>query len=88
VADALEAGRLAGYAADVFEFEDWARKDRPRVIDPRLLARPDTLFTPHLGSAVVGVRRAIEARAACNVLDVISGVAPRDAVNTLAAVRS
>ena len=28
VADALECGRLAGYAADVFEMEDWARTGR------------------------------------------------------------
>lgn len=84
VAAALEAGRLGGFAADAFEFEDWARADRPRAIDPRLLARPDTLFTPHLGSAVVGVRRAIEDRAARNVLDVIAGRPPRDAINTVA----
>jgi phosphonate dehydrogenase len=83
VAAALEAGRLGGFAADVFEFEDWARADRPRAIDPRLLARPDTLFTPHLGSAVVRVRRAIEECAALNVLDVIAGRPPRDAINTV-----
>lgn len=63
VAAALEAGRLGGYAADVFEMEDWARPDRPRAIDPRLLAHPRTVFTPHLGSAVAGVRRAIELHA-------------------------
>lgn len=80
---ALEAGRLGGFSADVFEFEDWARADRPREIDPRLLARPDTLFTPHLGSAVVKVRRAIEETAARNVLDVIAGRPPRDALNTV-----
>ncbi|MEE9251386.1 MAG: NAD(P)-dependent oxidoreductase, partial [Alphaproteobacteria bacterium] len=28
VADALARGRLGGYAADVFEMEDWARPDR------------------------------------------------------------
>jgi len=33
VADALTAGRLGGYAADVFELEDWARADRSRAID-------------------------------------------------------
>ena len=30
VVDALEGGRLAGYAADVFEMEDWIRADRRR----------------------------------------------------------
>ncbi len=49
---ALERGQLGGYAADVFEMEDWARADRPRLIDPALLAHPNTLFTPHIGSAV------------------------------------
>ncbi|MGK6786734.1 NAD(P)-dependent oxidoreductase [Klebsiella pneumoniae] len=42
---ALERGQLGGYAADVFEMEDWARADRPRLIDPALLAHPNTLFT-------------------------------------------
>jgi phosphonate dehydrogenase len=64
VAAALEAGTLGGYAADVFEMEDWARPDRPHVIDPRLLAHPRTVFTPHLGSAVGRVRCAIEMHAA------------------------
>ena len=37
VADALESGHLAGYAVDVFEMEDWARRDRlsfPFFFDP------------------------------------------------------
>ena len=73
VADALEAGALGGYAADVFEMEDWALPDRPQAIDPRLLAHPRTLFTPHLGSAVERVRREIEMRAADNIADVLAG---------------
>lgn len=81
VADALERGHLGGYAADVFEMEDWALADRPREIDPRLLAHPHTLFTPHLGSAVAKVRREIALAAADNVLDVLAGQRPRDAVN-------
>jgi phosphonate dehydrogenase len=64
VAAALEAGRLGGYAADVFAMEDWALPDRPREIPPALLAHPRTLFTPHLGSAVAQVREAIESAAA------------------------
>lgn len=78
---ALNAGRLGGYAADVFELEDWARTDRPRDIAAGLRAHPATLFTPHLGSAVVSVRRGIERRAAQNILDFIAGRPPRDAVN-------
>lgn len=80
VADALETGRLSGYAADVFELEDWALADRPRSIDPRLLAHPATVFTPHLGSAVDAVRLAIAMRAAENVIDVLSGAQARDAL--------
>jgi phosphonate dehydrogenase len=30
VLQALQSGQLGGYAADVFEMEDWAREDRPR----------------------------------------------------------
>jgi phosphonate dehydrogenase len=63
VAEALEAGRLGGYAADVFAMEDWALPDRPRAIPARLLAHPRTVFTPHLGSAVASVRERIEAEA-------------------------
>ena len=44
VADALEAGRLGGYAADVFEFEDWAWAGRPAEVEPRLRAHAATLF--------------------------------------------
>jgi len=81
VAAALEAGTLGGYAADVFEMEDWALPDRPKAIDARLRAHPRTLFTPHLGSAVVRVRQAIEMRAVDNIADVLAGRPPRDAIN-------
>ena len=78
---ALDAGRLGGYAADVFECEDLSVKQHPKRISPRLLSHPSTLFTPHLGSAVHNVRRAIELRAAANVADWASGRQPRDALN-------
>jgi phosphonate dehydrogenase len=81
VAAALESGALGGYAADVFEMEDWALPDRPRSIDLRLRVHPRTLFTPHLGSAVASVRRAIELRAADNIADALAGRRPRDAIN-------
>lgn len=84
VAMAIDGGHLGGYAADVFEMEDWARADRPRAIDGRLLARPDrTLFTPHLGSAVAEVRLAIERDAAENILDLLRGDRPRRAINDI-----
>jgi phosphonate dehydrogenase len=81
VADALFAGRLGGYAADVFAFEDWSLPGRPRAVPARLLAAPNTLFTPHLGSAVASVRRAIEHRAVDNIEAVLAGRVPPDAVN-------
>lgn len=82
VADALEAGHLEGYAADVYEMEDWRRADRPRSVAPRLMALRDrTLFTPHLGSATRAARLEIERAAAVNILDVLLGKRPRDAVN-------
>ena len=82
VADALASGKLAGYAADVFEMEEWARAERPRAIAPRLLAdTARTLFTPHIGSAVASVRLAIEMEAAANILQVLAGEVPRGAIN-------
>ncbi len=83
VAAALATGALGGYAADVFSFEDWAREDRPRTVPPALLAHPErTLFTPHLGSAVTEVRRAIERAAAMSVIGALRGDLPDGAVNT------
>jgi phosphonate dehydrogenase len=82
IADALESRHLAGYAADTFEMEDWARRDRPREIHPRLLRLTDqTLFTPHLGSAVAAARRAIERAAANNILQGLRGERPSGAIN-------
>lgn len=82
VADALAAGKLAGYAADVFEMEEWARPGRPRSIPQRLLDDTErTLFTPHIGSAVDSVRLEIEMEAATNILQALSGEEPRGAVN-------
>ena len=87
VAEALASGRLAGYAADVYEFEDWARPDRPAGIDPRLIAFADrTLFTTHIGSAVRSVRLAIELDAAHNLIEALSGGRPHGAVNEPARV--
>lgn len=81
VADALADGRLGGYAADVFEMEDWARPDRPSRVPEALIGSRRTLFTPHLGSAVDGVRRDIAVAAARNVLQGLGGRRPDDAIN-------
>jgi phosphonate dehydrogenase len=81
VAEALDNGRIGGYAADVFELEDWARDGRPRAIDSRLLGHPLTLFTPHLGSAVDRVRREIAMQVADDIAAVLAGGRPRHAIN-------
>lgn len=84
VADMLVRGRLGGYAADVFAFEDWTDEDRPPGIPPGLLAHDRTVFTPHLGSAVGDVRRQIEVAAARSILDVRAGRTPSIAANAVA----
>lgn len=82
VAEALKNGRLAGYAADVYELEDRSRIDPPDSIPPLLLTASDrTVLTPHLGSAVGEVRLAIEKAAAANIIDVLECRSPRGAVN-------
>jgi phosphonate dehydrogenase len=83
VAAALEDGRLGGYAADVFAFEDWSAPSRPRHIPPRLLAHPATVFTPHLGSAVDDVRRGMGLAAAEQVRQALAGRRPDGAVNSV-----
>ena len=84
VVAALACGQLAGYAADVFEMEEWARADRPRDIPQDLLAnREKTFFTPHIGSAVDEVRREIALKAAQNIVQALQGGKPTDALNDI-----
>ena len=84
VAQAIESGHLAGYGADVFEMEDWARTDRPQNIPQFLLSdRAKTFFTPHLGSAVDSVRYEIARQAAENILQALEGEVPQGKVNYL-----
>lgn len=81
VALALHSGRLGGYAADVFAMEDWALPGHPAQIPAGLLSHPRTLLTPHLGSAVDGVRRQMSLAAARQVQQALSGQRPDHAVN-------
>jgi phosphonate dehydrogenase len=84
VAGALASGHLAGYAADVFEMEDWARLDRPRSIPQALLDNTDhTFFTPHLGSTVDEIRLAIALEAARHILQALNGEKPDGAINLI-----
>ncbi|MBB5851898.1 2-hydroxyacid dehydrogenase [Amycolatopsis umgeniensis] len=68
LADALEAGEIAGAGLDVFEAE-------PEV-EPRLLDRENVVLTPHLGSATVETRTAMAVLAAENVASVLAGGNP------------
>ncbi|RSM63372.1 D-glycerate dehydrogenase [Amycolatopsis sp. WAC 01376] len=68
LADALEAGQIAGAGLDVFEAE-------PEV-EPRLLDRENVVLTPHLGSATVETRTAMAVLAAENVASVLAGGNP------------
>ena len=82
VADSLASGHLSGYAADVFEMEDWARTDRsPRICQKLLDLSDRTFLTPHLGSAVETARREIAMEAARNIVDALHGKKPRGAIN-------
>jgi len=73
LADALDAGALAGAALDVLA-------DEPPAQQHRLLRHPRTLVTPH--SAWYSDAAAIElrTRGIGNVVDVLSGRRPRDLV--------
>jgi glyoxylate reductase len=68
LADALEAGEIAGAALDVFEHEP--------DVEPRLLGRDDVVLSPHLGSATVETRTAMAVLAARNVAAVLAGRPP------------
>jgi glyoxylate reductase len=71
---ALDTGRLAGAALDVFAVEPVDRHNP-------LISHAKVLATPHIGSATHETRRAMALRAVLNVRAVLTGDAPRDWVN-------
>jgi phosphonate dehydrogenase len=86
---ALSTRHLAGYAADVYALEDWARPDHPSHIPTSLLEQPDrTLFTPHLGSAVDEIRKEIGLEAARSILAALDGRVPGNAINLRGIVKN
>ncbi|MBD8545815.1 2-hydroxyacid dehydrogenase [Sphingomonas sp. CFBP 8760] len=70
--DALEAGHLAGAGLDVWEHE-------PRI-DPRLLALPNVVMTPHMGSATIEGRLASGEKVIQNIRMWADGHRPPDQV--------
>ena len=70
--DALQAGRLAGAGLDVWEHEPH--------IDPRLLALPNVVMTPHMGSATYEGRVASGEKVIQNIRMWADGHRPPDQV--------
>ncbi|HOO38367.1 MAG TPA: NAD(P)-dependent oxidoreductase [Deltaproteobacteria bacterium] len=82
IAESIDQGRLAGYAADVFEMEDTRFPDRPQYVNQKLIELSDqTIFTPHLGTAVPEFRIEIMKMQALNVLQALRGEKPAGAIN-------
>ncbi|HWK34889.1 D-glycerate dehydrogenase [Sphingomonas sp.] len=70
--DAIEGGRLAGAGLDVWRHEP--------AIDPRLLALPNVVMTPHMGSATYEGRLATGDRVIANIRAWADGHRPPDQV--------
>ncbi|WP_199614398.1 NAD(P)-dependent oxidoreductase [Paenibacillus alkalitolerans] len=84
VARALKEDRLAGYAADVFEFEDRAVPERNVSIPDELLQETDrTVFTPHIGTGTVQARERLAVSSANQLLAALRGEIPTGAVNSV-----
>jgi D-3-phosphoglycerate dehydrogenase / 2-oxoglutarate reductase len=79
VAEALDAGRLWGYGADVFEVE-------PPPPGHPLIGRDDVMLTPHSAAQTVEGLRNMATWIAQDVLGVLRGEAPRHPVNDPALV--
>lgn len=67
--DALSTGRLAGAGLDTLAHEP-ARSEEP------LLRLPNVIVTPHVGSATVQTRAAMDEMAITNLLEVLAGRRP------------
>jgi lactate dehydrogenase-like 2-hydroxyacid dehydrogenase len=72
LAAALSEGRIAGAGLDVYE--------REPSVEPALLAAPNVVLLPHLGSATVETRTRMGLRALENLIAYFEGGSPRDRV--------
>jgi len=70
--DALEEGHLAGAGLDVYE-------DEPSV-SPRLIAMPNVVLAPHIGSATIETRNAMARIAATDVALFLRGLKPQNII--------
>lgn len=73
LADALEAGRLAGAGLDVFEAE-------PEVSE-RLKRLDNVVLTPHIGSNTLRTRNKMAERCCERILDALAGRKPENLLN-------
>ena len=73
LAEALIGGRIAGAALDVYE--------REPLVEPRLLALPTVVLTPHIGSAAASTRTRIAHIVVDNVIAVTEGRRPPNLYN-------
>jgi hypothetical protein len=71
--EALEAGRIAGAALDVFETE-------PEVSD-RLKALENVVLTPHIGSNTLYTRNGMAEQCVLRIRDALEGREPRNLLN-------
>ena len=72
LAVALEEGTIFAVGLDVYE--------REPEVHPRLLAAPRTVLLPHIGSATLATRTRMAQVAAENVVAVLAGARPKNAV--------
>lgn len=71
--EALKSHAIAGAALDVFEHEP--------AVDPGLMALPNVVLTPHIGSGTAETRLAMARMAAENLVALLDGHCPVNVVN-------
>jgi len=74
LAEAIQAGEIAGAALDVFDSE-------PLPADSPLYSSPHIIVTPHLGASTIEAQEKVAEDVALQVLDVLNDLPARYAVN-------
>ena len=75
LAEALQAGTIAGAALDVFENEP--------AVHPELLPLANVILSPHIASATVEARNEMSIVAANNILAILNGESPLNPIDVL-----
>ncbi|NLT94137.1 MAG: hydroxyacid dehydrogenase [Clostridia bacterium] len=89
VAEALKSGKLSGYAADVFEFEDKPGDIKIPYIQQNLLTDSDhTVFTPHIGTGTKEAREQLAISTAQQLLLALQGQRPAGALNNVPGLKN